>query len=152
MRKLAPLLAFAAFACLVLSQPAAALDDPAFADGGSVCTTLDAGPATACDTGRTGSWNMAVRCVDRTYYKMCESNLALIAVAPDGGGGLTADGGLLYDGGQNQSQGTCSATTINQLLDSDRTFDVFVPSNRRWIAFNQQDGGFLNCSVQVVTP
>lgn len=105
----------------------------------------------ALDTYRTGSWNMAVLCDSDTRYKMCESNNALIATTQDGGV-LSADGGVLYDGGQYQSQGTCSVSSVNQFLAAGRIFDIAVPADRRFFAAATADGGALNCCLQIVTP
>ena len=151
------LLAVAALACCLTSLPARAVDDPALPDGGSFVIVTDAGTGITVDLQRTTSWNMAIRSDPASYYRMCEYNLARVAWSPDGGV-LSEDGGVvLYDGGQIASQGTCTATSANQDLENQRTFDISVPANRRYLAVEfvaatSTDGGQPSVKVQAVSP
>ncbi len=130
MRKLAPFLAVAALLCLAPLVPAPvgpteahAIDDPAFIDGGSIVTVIDGGSTTTIDTGITNSWPMAITAENQPVrYKMCEVCAG------------------------------CLATSVNQLLQADRIFDIQVPNNRRCLSLFAEDGGAMRVNVQRVTP
>ncbi len=153
MRKLL-LVGAAVFAVMVFHPgPALAVDDPLWSDGGCLLANPDAGRLYTVNTGLTSSWAMAITCVDRTRYVMCESNVEGYACTTADGGVWSDDGGLiLYDGGQKCGPGSCSAGPGNQLLKADVTYDIPVPNGRPYLSANQDDGGILNCCVQRVTP
>lgn len=133
MRKLLPFLAVAAvlsmlplFPAPIGPREALAVDDPALPDGGCRVVITDAGTTVTVDTYRTTAWQMAVQCQTQAVrYRMCE------------GTDTTA----------------CYATSINQRLAPDLTYDIAVPNGRRLLSFVTDDAGVtLNCCVQVVTP
>lgn len=124
MKRLAALLV--ALAAAVTFSPHAALgdDEPIFTDGGSLVTTTDGGSSVTADLGvaALSSFTMAIRCEGQA------ARYHLCATS------------------------TCTATTANQLLDADRTFDI--PVNRitnggkRYLALSTDDGGIPACKVQ----
>ncbi len=136
MRNLAPFLAVAALLCLAPFIPAPvgpenaiALDDPAFPDGGCRVLFTDAGTTVTVDTFRPQAWQMAIQCLTQSVrYKMCEASTGT-------------------------DPATCAAGVINQRLAADLTYDIAVPSNRRWLSITSDDAGTtINCCVQTVTP
>lgn len=136
-----------------------ALDDPAMPDGGSIVGCTDGGTLVTADTGRTSAWASAIRCEGvSARYTFCEYNIARCCAFEPDGGFFGPDGGWDYDGGQNLGQGSCSATTANQWLNNDITYDINVPANRRFVSFlfgaatDANDGGQPGCHIQAVTP
>lgn len=113
--------------CLLL---AAAPDDPALPDGGSLVTSKGGlpgdggGPWVTIDTGQVTDWTMSI---------YCDSSLG----SPNVYYRLSADGG--------------TATTANMLLKVDTTFDLPVSQGftekYRYLSLLGQDGGPPSCPV-----
>jgi hypothetical protein len=133
-------------ACLliaILATPAAAVDDPALPDGGALAVITDGGTVGVFDTGTSGSWNAAIRCDPGAYYRFCRRNDP--ATSDPGDGGSEATG-----------QGTCVPTVAHSLLDPQRTFDLPIPPERRYLGLRfgsstSSDGGQPTCGVYRVT-
>lgn len=128
MRKLLRLAPF----LLVLSVAhAESPDNPAFPDGGSLATTVGTvfpgdggGPWLTVDTYQTEDWTMSIRC--KSY---CGSPNVHYRLSTDGG----------------------TATTDNNVLDVNRTFDLPVSQGNgekyRWLSLLGEDGGAPCCGV-----
>jgi hypothetical protein len=123
MRKLAfhlalSLLAAPFVAAVVLAPlPSSAADFPAFADGGSILTTIDAG-FYVCGTAKTSvpnGFNAAVRCTPfGVYYVACED-------------------------------ATCVPTQANLYLAPDVTYDIGMPGGHKTLCIKTFDGGVPSC-------
>ncbi len=119
MRRLALLAAFALAALVfTLPQTSAAADFPAFADGGSILTTIDAG-FYVCGTAKTtipNGFNAAVRCTPYgAYYVACED-------------------------------ATCTPTQHNLYLAPDVTYDIGFPGGHKTLCIKTFDGGVPSCA------
>lgn len=108
---------------LMSSLPIAmAADFPAFADGGSVLTTVDAGFLVCGTAGQgrftRGGWDAVVRCRTRNvHYVFC-------------------------------ADATCTPGAHNQELTADLTYDIPVPGGLDTLCISTSDAGIPWCTLQ----
>jgi len=139
MRKLAPFLLIAAVLTFAPFVPAPigpgeaeAVDDVAFYDGGCIVAFTDGGTTVTIDTYRTSSWNASVAVTGgAACLKWCEASTGT-------------------------DPATCSASRVvcpGGPLKQDTTYDIAVPSNRRFLSMTSADAGTATqLCVGLVTP